>query len=322
VAGALTLLERVARDCRPPDVRTPVRSPDSVGALLGAKLRGGVPPRAVLVGFPCDDGVRRNGGRPGAAEAPPKIREWLYRFLPDAELGEAHADLLEHTLDAGDVTLTGDLAADQLRLAELLVPCLEAGVFPIVLGGGHETTYGHFLAYALAGRAVSLLNWDAHPDVRELRDGQGHSGSPFRQALLHPSGLARGYTVAGLLPHVVSRSHLDFMRERGARWVWRRDLTPERVAEIAGAATGPALVSFDVDAVEQSCAPGVSAPAAGGLPVELWLHAADLAGRGSHVLSVDVVELNPRVDQDDRTARLAALTVWTVLRGRAAGGGQ
>src|SRR3712207_7676746 len=44
---------------------------------------------------------------------------------------------------------------------------------------GHETGYGHFLGYARARKQVWILNWDAHPDVRELKDGQGHSGSPL-----------------------------------------------------------------------------------------------------------------------------------------------
>jgi formiminoglutamase len=75
------------------------------------------------------------------------------------------------------------------------------------------------------------------------------------------------------------------------------------------------MVTFDLDALDQSHAPGVSAPAAGGLSQDLWLHAAYWAGRSPTVTSIDVVELNPTVDVDDRTARLAALTVLEVLRG-------
>jgi formiminoglutamase len=48
---------------------------------------------------------------------------------------------------------------------------------------------------------------------------------------------------------------------------------------------------------------------------DLWLHAAYHAGRCPQVTSVDLVELNPRIDVDDRTARLAALTVMQILRG-------
>ena len=63
--------------------------------------------------------------------------------------------------------------------------------------------------------------------------------------------------------------------------------------------------------------PTVSALNMGGLSTALWLEAAYGAGRSTTVASADVVELNPRLDADGQTARLAALTVWWLLRGRA-----
>jgi len=80
------------------------------------------------------------------------------------------------------------------------------------------------------------------------------------------------------------------------------------------------LVSFDLDAVDQAVAPGVSSPAAGGISVHVWLHAAYTAGRCGTVGSMDIVELCPPLDPDGRTARLAARTVWEFLRGVAARG--
>jgi formiminoglutamase len=61
----------------------------------------------------------------------------------------------------------------------------------------------------------------------------------------------------------------------------------------------------------------VSAPGAGGLDPALWLRAAEAAGAAPTLASADVVELNPLFDHDGRTARLAALTVWMLLRGHA-----
>ena len=75
------------------------------------------------------------------------------------------------------------------------------------------------------------------------------------------------------------------------------------------------LATFDLDAVDQSQAPGVSAPNACGIDKRLWLYAAYAAGRSSAVRSMDIVELSPPHDRDDHTARLAALTVWEFLVG-------
>ncbi len=300
-----------------PDVVSPATTPGDprLGHLLGTKLTGGAVPRVVLVGFPSDEGVHRNGGRVGAAGAPDDIRRMLYRLTPDAERFEESVDLLEHTRDLGNLVLSDDVERDQERLAEALDPLLLAGSFVVVLGGGHETSFGHFQAYALGGQKVGILNWDAHPDVRELKDGLGHAGSPFRQAILDPSGSCRQFVAAGLLPHVVARSHLEFIAAHGGRFVWRRDLSPARVDEIYGSLAGPSFVSFDLDAVEQAAAPGASSPSVGGITADLWLHAAYRAGRTRAVTSCDVVEMNPVYDRDSAAARLAAATVWQVLKG-------
>lgn len=287
-----------------------------MGNLLGRRVGPESPPRAVLLGFPSDEGVRRNDGRPGAAEGPREIRRRLYGFTPHPGIA-AMAELLERTADLGDVEVTGDLEEDQERLAAAVEPHLREGAFAVVLGGGHETAYGHFLGYVAAGLEPEILNLDAHPDVRPLRDGRGHSGSPFRQALEHPSGACRRYRVAGLLPHAVAAEHLRFLEERGGEWRWGRDLDPEAVDRLLDSLEDPAAVSLDLDALDQSVAPGVSAPAAGGLGLDVWLRAARAAGESPAVRSVEVVELNPAYDPDGRTARVAALTAWRVLAGLA-----
>ena len=64
----------------------------------------------------------------------------------------------------------------------------------------------------------------------------------------------------------------------------------------------------------------MSAPASGGFDVAAWLQYAFEAGRRSAVRSCDVVEFNPTLDRDGQTGRLAALTVWHILRGFAARG--
>lgn len=289
-----------------------------LGHLLGAEVDGPEGAATVLVGFPSDDGVRRNGGRPGASEGPERIRRRLYGLTPDPRPESGMAPLLRRTVDAGDVRVTGDVEGDQERLGRVVGRWLSGGAFVVVLGGGHETAYGHFLGHVEADLEPEIVNWDAHPDVRPLRAGRAHSGSPFRQALTHPSGACRGYSVAGLLPHAVSAAHLGFLRERGCRVRWREEVDATSASELFGSLSEPVLASFDLDAVDQAWAPGVSAPAAGGMEPEVWLAAAEAAGRTPAVRSADVVELNPRLDPDDRTARLAAATVWHVLRGLAA----
>src|SRR5437762_8296566 len=88
------------------------------------------PGRAVIVGFPQDEGVRRNQGRPGAAQAPAEIRRWLYRLTPCD--GQDEVDLrVFPPLDAGDLRIAGPLEQSQAGLAEVVAAMLRAGGVPI-----------------------------------------------------------------------------------------------------------------------------------------------------------------------------------------------
>src|SRR5690606_18292510 len=121
--------------------------------------------------------------------------------------------------------------------------------------------------------------------------------------------------VAGLLPHAVADNHVDYVRSNRGSAIFRENTNPEGIDAMI---EGPAMVSFDLDAVDGAWAPGVSAPSVGGLSVDEWLRAARFAGANESIRSADIVELNPAFDRDGQTARLAALTAWTFIRGIAA----
>lgn len=288
-------------------------------------LRNG---RAVLVGFPQDEGVRRNRGRAGAAEAPAEIRRWLYRLSPwdgmaDVNLGWSPP------LDAGNVRTSGTMEDSQEALGEVVGGLLAAGAVPIVLGGGHETAYGHFLGYAAAAVRVGVINLDAHLDVRPLEDGTGHSGTPFRQMLDHPGRWLAGeaYVCLGAQPQAISRAHSLFVRGRGGRIHWAPEvhgtLTQRFVEERDRLAEAGCHVylSIDADAVKAADMPGVSAPNPAGLSGEEVMACARFAGRSPAVASMDIVEINPRLDQDGLSARWAAALVWNFLSGLSQRGG-
>ncbi len=293
-----------------------------------------------LLGFPTDEGVRRNGGRPGASEAPQTIADLLMNMTPvvsgamsesghgfqqsgtassqpgqDAEPPESvlrknHIALLERTGPLEMIECTGDVERDQERLGERVAELLRSGIFPIILGGGHETAYGHFLGYAMAGMDTTIVNLDAHTDVRPLKQGLAHSGSPFFQALTHPSGHCRAYHVCGLNPFSVAEEHATFVQNHGGETHFGAP-TPELFHRLVD--SGTVMLTLDMDVVHQADAPGVSAPNTAGIRSERWLDLARTAAANPSVTSLDLCEVNPRYDRDHQTTRLAALTVWTVL---------
>jgi formiminoglutamase len=282
-----------------------------------AALRAG---RAVLIGFAQDEGVRRIGGRVGAANAPNEIRRWLYRLTPGDPTSER--DLTDvPPLDVGNVRIAGNLEETQTALAEVVAGVVRAGAVPIVLGGGHETVYGVFLGYAAAGLPIGIVNIDAHLDVRPRIDGNGHSGSPFRQALEHATAPLARYVCLGAQPHATSREHVLYLREHGGIVRWQEDLRPGLAHHLAVegermAGLGLSVhVSVDADAVNMAEVPGVSAPNPFGLAGAEVIAAARLAGRAPEIAGLDLVEINPHYDRDGQSARWGAVLIWNFLLG-------
>jgi formiminoglutamase len=280
--------------------------------------------RPALVGFPQDEGVRRNQGRPGAARAPATIRHWLHRLAPwDGSTG---TDLTNPPpIDVGDVRLSIDLEATQETLAAAVAALLAIRCTPIVLGGGHETALGHYLGQAHTGRPVGVINLDAHLDVRPCLDGLGHSGSPFRQMMEHPTHPLPGtaYVCIGAQPWAVSRDHLAYAEGRGCRVWWANEVrgrfeTIVRQEHDRLAAAGYAVyVSLDADVVRLADVPGVSAPNPLGLDGDEVVACCRFIGSLPAVAGFEVVEINPQFDSDDHSSRWAALAVWHFLCGLA-----
>jgi formiminoglutamase len=267
-------------------------------------------PEIVLIGFPSDEGVRRNGGRPGSSKAPERIRSIFKKLTPHPEIFDAHVATLRSIQDIGDIEVTGNLGEDQLRLGKRVEAVLASNQIPIIIGGGHETSFGHVLGYHELRQKIGILNWDAHPDVRPLKNGLAHSGTPFRQALDLGRGTVVDYTVAGLQPQHVAQEHLMYLRSRNSAWFWAEDIDNVAIRGIFQGVTKSTMVSIDMDVVGQAYAPGVSAPSAGGITDRELFEIAYQAGQHKMVRSLDIVEVNPDFDTDMHTVRLAAVALW------------
>jgi len=172
-----------------------------------------------LLGFACDAGVRRNQGRPGAAEGPFALRRQLSN-LP-ARPGQ-------HLFEAGTVRVEGDeLEEGQGAYAEQVKALLDQGLLPVGLGGGHEIAYGSFLGLARhlegAVRAprIGILNLDAHFDLRSAE--RATSGTPFRQIahVCESRGWPFHYAVMGISAFANTEALFQAARELGV--VWRLD---------------------------------------------------------------------------------------------------
>jgi formiminoglutamase len=285
------------------------------GGAEGAGPATPAAPRpAVILGFASDEGVRRNKGRTGAAAAPAAIR---------AALGPLAFHLGRTVSDAGDIVVTdGALEAGQARAGQAIAAMLDAGRFTVVLGGGHETAYASYLGVAASeavrgGKRLGILNLDAHFDLRD--ELQPSSGTPFLQMAVAETAAGREfrYAVVGISEPNNTRALFNTADRLGVRYLPDEDCTAERVRTFVAeflAGVDVLYLTIDLDVLPAAVAPGVSAPAAYGVPLPVISAACRQVAESGKLLHLDVAELNPTFDVDGRTAKVAARLVNTLLR--------
>ncbi|TNB76266.1 formimidoylglutamase [Arthrobacter sp. BB-1] len=280
-------------------------------------LRGGVeqtPQPVALLGFASDEGVRRNKGRPGAAAAPAAIR---------SALGPLAFHLDRTVADAGDVVVSGGaLEAGQERAGRAVTALLDSGQLTAVLGGGHETAFASYLgvsssAAVQGGQRLGILNLDAHFDLRD--EAVPSSGTPFLQMARAEAAAGRDfrYAVVGISEPNNTRALFNTARMLGVQYLLDEDCGAERVGDfVAGFLAGVDVLylTIDLDVLPAAVAPGVSAPAAYGVPLPVISAVCRQVAASGKLVHLDIAELNPEFDIDGRTARVAARLLDTLLR--------
>lgn len=286
----------------------------AVGTCAAAALDATLPGPAALLGFSSDEGVRRNHGRTGAAAAPDAIRGALGSLAFHGE---------RSITDAGDIVVTGDaLAEGQARAGAAITAMLDAGYLTMVLGGGHETAYASYLGVAgtaavANGARLGVLNLDAHFDLRQA--SKPSSGTPFLQ-MAHAeadAGRELNYAVVGISEPNNTRALFDTAHRLDVKYLLDEDCTGERTAAFVDAfleTVDIVYLTIDLDVLPASVAPGVSAPAAYGVPLPVIAAVCRQVAQSGKLFHADVAELNPEFDIDNRTAKVAARLIDTLLR--------
>jgi formiminoglutamase len=249
----------------------------------------------------------------------------LYRFTTWDSLTNIDLASLD-CVDLGNLPVVSDVAKGQAQLGNVLGELLKDQAVPIVLGGGHETAFGHYLGYAAANLACGIINFDAHLDVRPFPNGP-HSGSSFRQAMEYaPFPLKPGrYVVIGAQRQCVAQAHAQWVQKQQGRIYWLEEVSSrqkttqvfEEELQRLGKECARIMVSVDADVFRQADVPGTSAPSPMGLQGSLFSEIALKAGSHSQVGSMEIVEINPQYDRDNQSVCWAALGIRQFLIGLA-----
>ena len=281
----------------------------------------------VLIGLPDDTGVALNNGRPGASGGPTAFRAALARFGSPFDATH-NRPLSTRFVDCGDVVCS-DHADPETRLhqthdrASGAVQALhEAGFVTVGIGDGHDGTFAfarglaRHLQTTSPEATVGGVNLDPHLDVRE----ETGSGMPFRQLVEQGCMDPTRFVELGIGRFSNSEEHLEYLVSREAQLVPIDRLLGDPHGEIdrafASAFTGgePGFVTIDLDALDGSFAPGVSAVNPMGVSPVIASTVAERAGADPAVKHFDIMELSPTHD-DGRTARIAAMLFVHFLAG-------
>lgn len=269
-----------------------------------------------IVGVPFDTGASY---RVGARFGPEAIRSVSALLRHHNEVLDV--SIFDHcsVVDYGDLPVNPGYIEDSYKMIEEgLLPILDGGVTPIMLGGDHSVTLPELRAMAKTHGPVALIHFDSHTDTGDKRFGRKYThGTPFRRAVEEGLILVDHSIQAGMRGSIYSRDSLDDARKMGFDLVtsveaqeWGIDELIRRIRDRAGDAK--AFVSFDIDFVDPAFAPGTGTPEVGGftsreaLRVVRGLRDLDLVG-------FDLVEVLPQYDLSQITALLAANIVYEFI---------
>tara|TARA_R110002124_G_scaffold205710_2_gene372234 strand:+ start:8337 stop:9305 length:969 start_codon:yes stop_codon:yes gene_type:complete len=264
----------------------------------------------VLLGFASDIGVNRNGGRVGASKGPDHFRKSISSLC-------WHGNTDGFT-DAGNITPeNNDLETGHAELGKAVHHILESKNKPFIVGGGHETAFGHFsgissfLKQNKPDAKLGILNIDAHFDLRP-HNGIPHSGSPFLQAHEHAEqiDLDLKYFVYGINQDNNTKSLFNKADELGAQFCLNTEVFNNENKSLNKAQKFIKerefiYLTICLDVFEVAIAPGVSAPAWNGLKLNDALNLIKVVKDSGKLISADICELNPEFDQHGQTAKTA-----------------
>lgn len=293
-----------------------------------------------LIGFACDQGVRRNQGRVGARHAPPLIRRAFATLPVIADLQQRFDGQLSTLLgDAGDIHCHDDddfadstLEQAQVEYADEVSTIIKQGGLPIGIGGGHAIAYGSFLGLwqALGNTnetnistntvpTIGIINFDAHLDIRQ--SDVATSGTPFRQIAEHLDTYEHPfhYCCIGVSRFSNTAALFDRAEQLGVQVISDEDCHYKPWDELAKQVidfinqVDVVYLTIDMDCLPSSVVPGVSAPAAYGIDIGFVERMVKTIMATGKVKMSDIAEINPTFDVDGRSCKVAARLLATMV---------
>ncbi len=263
------------------------------------------PDTCAIIGFESEEGVRRNKGQLGAAKAPDALRSELAKLPWKFPVGK-------RLVDVGNIQYTDtDLEKAQQQLGDTIATALAKKLTPIILGGGHETAYGHYLGVRQSigeDASLGIINIDAHFDLRSY-DEQPSSGTMFKQILEHDD--MSSYFVVGIQRYGNTQELFDTADRLDVKYEYEENMHIGNMDKLTSDLEqfinqhDYVFLTLCTDVLNAAFAPGVRAPSPFGLDPSVVRSIIRTVTSHEKTLSFDISEVNPALDENNRTVKLA-----------------
>jgi arginase len=247
----------------------------------------------------------------GPALAPPLIRKALASDSSNQWTEDGQDLAITGTFhDAGDLSLPDD-AAQALPVIQCAVNDVLALGRPLIcLGGDHSVTYPVLRAFRAHHADLTILHFDAHPDLYHELEGELSHACPF--ARIMENKLAVRLVQVGI--RTINQHQLDQARRFGVEMITMRHR--EQLATLK--LDGPLYISLDLDVLDPAFAPGVSHYEPGGMSVREVLDIIQTVR--VPIVGADIVEFNPTRDRDGQTVMVCAKLLKEIAAAMLRGG--
>ena len=269
-----------------------------------------------LVGIPWDGGTTN---RAGARHGPREVRNQSSLVRRVHHVTGVAPFSLANVADVGDVSVNPiDLMDGLARIEAGIAAIVAAGALPLSCGGDHLTTLPVLRAVA-RNRPVGLIHFDAHTDTNDSYFGGNRytHGTPFRRAieegLIDPKRMVQ----IGIRGSIYETDDHDWAKSQGIRIIYMEEFVRRGVDEVMTearniAGSGPTYVTFDIDSIDPSMAPGTGTPEIGGFTTREAQALVRLL-EGVDIVAADVVEVAPPFDVANMTALAGATMMFELL---------
>jgi arginase family enzyme len=248
---------------------------------------------------------RRSGANHGCSHAADEVRKHLYKLYAGS--------FPVKVVDLGNIFAGHTVEDTYFAMAAAIDVLLKKGIVSVIIGGGHDLTYGQFRGYEKLEQTINVATVDARFDLGDPED-EFSSSTFLGKIILHQPNYLFNYSNIGYQTYLVDQSQLNMMTKLYFD-VYRLGTVRDTIQEAEPIIRHADFLSFDISSIKHADAPGFATASANGFYAEEACQMMWYAGMNDRMSSVGIYEINPSFDVQGKTAALGAQMIWCFMDG-------